>query len=106
VQAKTSVALNTPPKKVITRNFFAYFRATEMDSNTSGFEDMPHEESFPDKTGRLPPIMLTSQTNLIQLQRQPKGMVKDTFEFCSMRNRTRAIIKTMDDFSAVKSYLE
>jgi hypothetical protein len=66
---------------------------------------MPHEVAVPDKTGRPPPIVLISKTNLIQLQRQPKGVVEDNFEFRSTKNGTRTITKTMADFSAVKSYL-
>jgi hypothetical protein len=67
---------------------------------------MPYEEAVPGKTGRPPPIVLTSATNLIQLQRQLKGVVKDNFEFRSTRNGIRTITKTIADFSAVKSYLE
>jgi hypothetical protein len=77
-----------------------------MDTDTSGTEAMPHEEAVPGKTHRPPPIVLTFANNLIQLQKQLKGMVKDNFEFHSTRNGTRAITKTMADFSAVKSYLE
>jgi hypothetical protein len=47
--------------------------------------------------------VLTSETNLIHLQTQLKGVVK---EFRSSKNGTRIITKTMADFSAFKSYLE
>jgi hypothetical protein len=77
-----------------------------MDTDTSGTEAMSHEEAVPGKTGRPPPIVLTSTTKLIQLQKQLKGMVKDNFEFRSTRNGARIIAKTMADFSAVKSYLK
>jgi hypothetical protein len=64
-----------------------------MDTDTSGTEAMPHEEAVPGKTGRPPPVVLTSATNLIQLQKQLKGVVKDNFEFRSTRNGNRAITK-------------
>jgi hypothetical protein len=67
---------------------------------------MPQEEEVLGKTGRPPPVVLTSATNLIQLQKQLKGVLKDNFEFRSTRNGTRAITKSMADFSAAKSYLE
>jgi hypothetical protein len=79
VQDKTSDALNTFPTEVVTRNYFAPLRITDMDTDTSGTEAMPYEEAVPGKKGRPTPIMLTSATNLIQLQKQQKGVVKDYF---------------------------
>jgi hypothetical protein len=55
---------------------------------------------------RPPPIVLTSETNLIQLQKQIKGMVKGSFEFHSTRNGTRVVTREMTDFSAIRSHLE
>jgi hypothetical protein len=55
-----------------------------MDTDTSGTDAMPHEEAVPGKSGRPPPVVLTSTTNLIQLQKQLKGMMKDNFEFHRM----------------------
>jgi hypothetical protein len=101
VQDKTSDALNTLAKEVVTRNYFAPLRTAEM-----GTDAMPHEEAVSGKTGRPPPIVLTSTTNLIHLQKQVKGVLKDNFEFRTTRNGTRIITKTMADFSAFKFYLE
>jgi hypothetical protein len=101
MQEKTSDALNTLPKEVVTRNYFAPLRTADMDT-----EAMPHEEAVPGKTGRPPPIVLTSATNLIHLQKQLKSVLKDNFEFRSTRNGTKIITKTMADFSAFESYLE
>jgi hypothetical protein len=106
VQDKTSDALNTLAKEVVTRNYFAPLRTAEMDTDTSSINAMPHEGAVPGKTGRLPPIVLTSTTNLIHLQKQLKGLVKENFEFRNTRNRTRVITKTMAGFSEFKSYLE
>jgi hypothetical protein len=65
---------------------------------------MPEEETS-GKTGRRPPIILTSTVNLIQLQEQLKNVVKGDFEFRSTRNGTRAHTKNMADFEAVKTHL-
>jgi hypothetical protein len=106
VQDKISDALNTLAKGVVTRNYFALLRTADMDTDTSGTESMPHEGAAPGKTGRPPPIVLTSATNLIHLQKQLKGVLKDNSEFPSTRNGTRINTKTMADFSAFKSHLE
>jgi hypothetical protein len=53
---------------------------------------------------RPPPIILTSATNLLQLQKSIKGMVKGSFEFRSSKNGTRVLTKEMADFSAIKSF--
>jgi hypothetical protein len=55
------------------------------------------------QAGRLPPIILTSQVNLIQLRRQLKALLKDNFEFCNTRNRTRVVTKEMAHFSDTRS---
>jgi hypothetical protein len=101
VQDETSDALNTLAKEDVTRNYFPPLRTADMDTDA-----VPHEEAVPGKTGRPPPIVLTSATNLIHLQKQLKGVLKDNSEFHSIRNETRIITKTMADFSAFKSYLE
>jgi hypothetical protein len=49
---------------------FAPFRAEGMDSDASGTEATSNEKAIPGKTGRPPPIVLTSTTNMIQLQKQ------------------------------------
>jgi hypothetical protein len=67
---------------------------------------MPLEEAVPDKTSRHPPIVLTSTTNLTQLRKLLKDMIKEKFEFRSTRNRTRIITKDMADFSAFRSNFE
>jgi hypothetical protein len=69
-----------------------------VDTDTSDTEAMPREEADPSKTGRQPPVLLTSTTKLIQLQKQLKGMVKDSFEFHSTRNWARIITKPWQIF--------
>jgi hypothetical protein len=49
-----------------------------MATDAPGTESTATEKAVPEKSGRSPPVMLTSATNLIQLQKQLKGVVKDT----------------------------
>jgi hypothetical protein len=49
--------------------------------------------------------VLTAATNLIQLQKQLKGVAKENFEFQSTRNGTRVVTKGMVDYQAVKTLL-
>jgi hypothetical protein len=51
-------------------------------------------------------MVVTSAVNLIQLQKQLKGVVKENFEFLSTRNGTRVITRSMTDFQSVKSHLD
>jgi hypothetical protein len=75
-----------------------------MDTDASGTEANSNEETLPGKTGRPPPIILTSTTNLIQLQKELKIVVKENFEFRSTTNGTRVITRSMADFQSVKSH--
>jgi hypothetical protein len=77
-----------------------------MDTDASGTEATSNEEAVPGKTGTLPPIILTSTTNLIQLQKQQKIVIKENFEFRSTRNGTRVIARAMADFKSVKSHFD
>jgi hypothetical protein len=64
------------------------------------------QQQSPSKSGRPPPIVLTSTTNLIQLQRQITKITTGNFEFRNTRNGTRIVTKEMADFSAIKKYLD
>jgi hypothetical protein len=66
---------------VVTRNFFAPLKAATMDMESSSAEATPQEEAVPRKTGRPPPIVITVATNLMQLQKVIKSVVKENFEF-------------------------
>jgi hypothetical protein len=59
-----------------------------MGTEVSGTVANSNEEAVPGKTGRPPPIILTSTTNLIQLQKQLKNVDKENIEFRSTRNGT------------------
>jgi hypothetical protein len=77
-----------------------------MDMETTGAEKNFPEQEAPRKSGRAPPVMMTSSTNLIQFRSYLKEHVKGEYEFRSTRKRTRIIIKEMVDYSAMKSNLE
>jgi hypothetical protein len=63
-------------------------------------------QSAPSQAGRPPPIILTSATNLIQLQKKIRGLVNGNFDFRNTRSGTRVVTKDMADYSAIKSFLE
>jgi hypothetical protein len=101
-----------PQGEVATTNYFAPLRTSEMDVELPVAEgstqkpDRGLQQESASKSGRPPPIVLTSTTNLIHLQRKVKGFVSDSFEFRNTRNGTRIVTKEMADFSAIKNYLE
>jgi hypothetical protein len=101
-----SAHISTPPKEVPTRNYFAPLRAAEMETDSAGSEASSCKATAPGRTGRPPPIVLTSAVNLIQLQKQLKGVISEDFEFRSTRNGTRIIMRSMADFQSVKSYFD
>jgi hypothetical protein len=100
------VAVQTPGPQVPTKNFYAPLRATNMETDAPATEPIPPEAATQGKTGRPPPIVLTSTVNLIQLQKQLKGVAKDSFEFRITRNGTRVVTKDMVDYQAVKHYFD
>jgi hypothetical protein len=53
-----------------------------------------------------PPIVLTSAANLIQLQKQLKGVARQSFEFRNTRNGTRVVTKGMVNYQAVKAHFD
>jgi hypothetical protein len=105
VQAKVSPSITKPPaKEVTTRNFFAPLHVAQMDTEAPTTEGYTSEDTTAGKPGRPPPIILTTPINLIQLQKQLKDVVAETFEFCNTRNGTRVLTKSLVDFQSIKSY--
>jgi hypothetical protein len=96
----------TPPPRSPHETFSPFLRTTDMDSDSYGTETNPQEEAVPVNTCRPPPIVPTSVTNLIQLQKQLKSVVKEDFEFRTTRNGTRVIRRGMVGFLAVKFHFE
>jgi hypothetical protein len=74
-----------------------------MDTDCAGSEASTSTATVPGKTGRPPPIILTSAVNLIQLQKKTENVVSEDFEFLNTRNGTRVITRGMADFQSVKS---
>jgi hypothetical protein len=60
--------------------------------------DADEQQPSTRKTGRPPPIVLTSTTNLMQLQRQVKNIVTGSFEFRNTRSGTRIVTKKWQIF--------
>jgi hypothetical protein len=77
-----------------------------METDAPVTEPIPPEAAAQGKTGRPPPIVLTSTVNLIQLQEQLKGVAKDNFEIRNTRNGTWVLTKDMVDYQAVKNYFD
>jgi hypothetical protein len=94
---------------VPTTNFFALLRSSHMETGEEIAEDIPEnvqQQVASSQIGRPPPIVLTSEVNLIALQRQLKEIEKGTFEFRSTRNGTRVVLKEMSDFSEIRAHFE
>jgi hypothetical protein len=70
------VAVKLPPKAVLTHKFFAPLKTTDMDTEITGAENSLPEQESPKQSGKLPPIVMTSTTNPIQLQSNLKEHVK------------------------------
>jgi hypothetical protein len=91
--------------EVPTRNFFAPLRASGMDV-AEETTDQPNEEQpqpSSGKSGRPLPTVLTSATNVIQLQRHIKSIVTCSFEFRNTRSGTRIVTKERRTFQLSKS---
>jgi hypothetical protein len=106
IYSDEAATVPTSSINVTTKNFFAPFRTLNVDTDASGTESSETEEPVPRKSSRPPPIVLTSTINLIQLQKQLKGIAKQQFEFRSTRNGTRITTKDMVDYQSVKGHFE
>jgi hypothetical protein len=108
-QGSNTLQLQSKPE-VPTQNFFAPLRSIEMavdhgDDADGATERQQHQEPS-NQAGRPPPVVLTSQVNLIQLQRLLKGLLKGSFEFHNIRSGITVFMKEMVDFSAIRSHFE
>jgi hypothetical protein len=77
-----------------------------MDTKTTAAENALPEDEAPRKSGRLPPIVMTSTTNLFQFQSDLKEYVKGEYKFQNARNGSCIKTKEMVDYSTIKFYLE
>jgi hypothetical protein len=89
--------------KVAIKNFFEFFRTTNMGTDAPDTESTATEKAVSEKLGKPPPVVLTSAVNLIQLQKQLTGVAKDTFELHSTKNGTRVVTKNMVDYQTNKN---
>jgi hypothetical protein len=101
ISAPKSAAGKLPTKTMISRNFFAHRRTNDMDTETTGTENTLPEKEAPRKSGRPPPILMTSITNLIRIQSDFKEHVKGEYELRNTLNETRIITKEIVDYSAM-----
>jgi hypothetical protein len=77
-----------PTSAMTVANVFSPFRTTNLDTDAPVTESKSTEAVATEKSGRPPPIILTSAANLIQLQKQLKGVAKQSFEFRNTKNGT------------------
>jgi hypothetical protein len=112
--ALSATGVNSPKLRsknaVPTPNFFAPLRSTEMEADHGDDADNSterYQEQAPSsQAGRPLPIVLISQANVIQLQRQLMGLLKGSFEFCSTRNETRIVKKEIADCSTTRAHFD
>jgi hypothetical protein len=92
---KTQPATSRP-----TRNFFAPLNSQSMDTG-----DREEEETTKSKgTGRPPPIIVTSNINLIKTQKELDTQLLGTFTIRNTRNGTRFTTKSMEDYTTLKTH--
>jgi hypothetical protein len=88
-----------PKGEVPTKNFFAPLRTAEMDVESTlveGTSEKPNSETqqpSSSKAGTPPPIVLTTATNLMKLQKHIRDIVTGNFEFRNTRSVTRIVTK-------------
>jgi hypothetical protein len=93
--------------RVENRNYFAPLSTTPAMDCAEMERGLGQEEQQTSASpGRPPPIVLTTPTNLLQLQKGVKGLVKGNFEFRSTRNRTRVVTREMADYSAIRALFD
>jgi hypothetical protein len=98
----TSGSVSTPRAELSTRKFFAPLR-TEID--LEGDKETTDEEKQRSTTQAVrPPIILTSTTNLLQLQKNICAIVQGSIEFRNKKNGTRVLTKEMADYSAIMTF--
>jgi hypothetical protein len=77
-------AVHTSPEEASTRNLFIPLRACDVDADSAITESSSRGTTAGAKTGRRPPIVLTSAVKMMKLQKHLKRVVIENFEFCSI----------------------
>jgi hypothetical protein len=93
-----------PATSVPTRNFFAPLNSGDMETEDR-IEDEGRKET-PKGTGQPPPIMVTTNINLIKVQNEIKTKLKGDFALHNTRNGFRISTKTMEDYLILKKHLD
>jgi hypothetical protein len=89
-----STTMKRPPKAILTRNFFAPLRTTDMDRETTVAKKRTTGAGWYQKTGRPPP-RVTSTTKLTRLLSDLKDHIKGEHEFRNSLNGSLTITKEM-----------
>jgi hypothetical protein len=104
---RTNAGEKIPPKtqqatSITTRNFFALLTSQSMETGDSAEVETPKGKG----TGRPPPIIVTSNINLLKTQKELDTKLKGVFTIRNTRNGTRLTTQSMDDYTALKAHLE
>jgi hypothetical protein len=86
------------------KNYYVPLRTVEMDAEKEAGNSPASEQQ--QTTGRPPPMVLTSATNLINLQNKLKGLVKGTLSSEAQAKPTRVITREMADYSAIWTHFD
>jgi hypothetical protein len=91
------------PRPVVTKNFFAPLRAAPMEG-AEVCDERSSSNDNPDK-GRPPPLVLSSEANILSLQKDLKTVVTGEFFFRNTASGTRITTKSMADYKATQNLL-
>jgi hypothetical protein len=92
------------PQPVTENKFFAPLRGANLEIKSCCTKENQQDEAPTAKTGRPLSIVSTATSNLLQLQKIIRGVVKENLEFRNTGNGTRVLTHSLIDFAAVKSY--
>jgi hypothetical protein len=77
-----------------------------MDCTEAEGGDNQDEQQTSGSADRPPPIVLTTATNLLQLQKDIRVFVKGNFNLRSTRNGTRVVTRETADYSAIGAHFD
>jgi hypothetical protein len=81
--------------------------SVDMDiEDKAGDEGTKGSRQPPKCKGRTPPIIITTNINLIKTQREFKTIMKEDITLRNTRNGVRITTRTMDDYSVLKTHLD
>jgi hypothetical protein len=89
------------PRPVVTKNYFAPLRTVPMEG-AEECDETPSSHNNLEK-GRPPPIVLTSEVNLLSLQKDLKAVVTGDFSFRNTASGTRITTKSMAYYKTIQN---